>query len=471
MSRPQARGRKTQARVLRTEARALLRERWATLPPSAQTVTQLAGVAGVACGATHGVLERCNFACTSCYLTEIANRVPPLPYAEVCAQLDQLRAALGPGAKTQITAGEVTLLPLEELGRIVAYAVDIGLDPMVMSNGERFLHEPDYLLRLVRDYGLGKVCIHVDITQRGRPGLTAQTRERDLHPLRDRFADLIRRVRRESRKPLHASHTVTVTPANLADIGDVVDWVLRNADAFRMLSFQPIAEVGRTQDRRDEDVSAEALWERICAPVGRRLHRHAMHFGHPECNTTVPIVVVATGAERQVFDVVRGGASGDAKTFGRALRTLGCAMDLDLPLWRNALPVAGALVRDPVLCGRLVAYGVRRLVSDRTTWTRSLFSALRGRPPRVRPVLLVVHRFMTAAELATPLGQERLQACVFKVPVDGELVSMCELNASGLRRSLNQRALGQAQGRQISGRQISGRQIPGRQISGRATAG
>ena len=35
------------------------------------------------------------------------------------------------------------------------------------------------------------------------------------------------------------------------------------------------------------------------------------------------------------------------------------------------------------------------------------------------------------------MGRERLDACAFKVPVDGRMVSMCEMNATGLRRQLN----------------------------------
>jgi uncharacterized radical SAM superfamily Fe-S cluster-containing enzyme len=52
---------------------------------------------------------------------------------------------------------------------------------------------------------------------------------------------------------------------------------------------------------------------------------------------------------------------------------------------------------------------------------------------RVTPLVLVSHHFMSRAELETPLGQERLAHCVFHVPVDGELVSMCEVNALGVR--------------------------------------
>jgi len=45
---------------------------------------------------------------------------------------------------------------------------------------------------------------------------------------------------------------------------------------------------------------------------------------------------------------------------------------------------------------------------------------------------------MSPDELDTPLGQERLQACVFKLPVDGRMVSMCEMNAKH-RIAINKR--------------------------------
>ena len=81
----------------------------------------------MACGATHGIMEKCNFACTS----DVANYTRPLPFHEVKEQLEVMRAYLGDGGKCQITSGEVTLLDKHELGRIVAYATSLGLDPMV----------------------------------------------------------------------------------------------------------------------------------------------------------------------------------------------------------------------------------------------------------------------------------------------------------------------------------------------------
>jgi hypothetical protein len=56
----------------------------------------------------------------------------------------------------------------------------------------------------------------------------------------------------------------------------------------------------------------------------------------------------------------------------------------------------------------------------------------RGRA-RIEYLNIVSHHFMGRTELATATGRERLALCVFKAPVGDRLVSMCELNALGLR--------------------------------------
>ncbi|QDU65734.1 radical SAM protein [Engelhardtia mirabilis] len=426
-----------------TELRRLLAEKWRQLPEAARTPQQLAGRGGVGCGATHGVQERCDLACTSCYLTDIANRTPPLPFAEVDAQLAALRAHLGPGGKVQLTAGEVTLLPLAELGRIVERAIELELDPMLMTNGRRLLREPDYFEALVRDHGLRKVSFHVDLTQRGRPEVARAAGERDLDPLRLECAELIRSVRRRTGAALHGAMTVTVTPRNLDQVPDVVEFARRNADAFRIVSFQPAAEVGRTEDARALDHGApsmDELWERVCAPYGRLLERHALHFGHPECNVTVPVVSVTAGDEAFGFEVVRAGSVRDARGFAAMLQALADHADSPRPDRFRAGWLALRLLARPSLGLATLGMMARRAVQERRALGRILSSLVRGRRVRVQPQLFVIHRFMDADELATPLGRERLEACVFRVAVDGELVSMCELNASGLREELNRRA-------------------------------
>ena len=52
---------------------------------------------------------------------------------------------------------------------------------------------------------------------------------------------------------------------------------------------------------------------------------------------------------------------------------------------------------------------------------------------KVQPLVIVSHHFMSSDELRSDEGQRRLAQCVFHVPVNGELVSMCEVNALGVR--------------------------------------
>ncbi len=413
--------------------------RWQQLPAALKVPQQAMGRRLVACGATHGLMERCNFACTSCYLTEVANTVPPLPFAKVKQQLDALRRALGPAGKTQITSGEVTLLPRQELGRIIAYARDIGLIPMVMTHGERFLEERDYLIDLVRNYGLTNVGIHIDTTQRGRKGLAAAPDEAGLHPTRDRFADLLREVRSTTGRTLHAAHTVTVTRDNIHDISSVVRWVLGNADAFRILSLQPSAQVGRTIDEAPEGITLGEVWEQVCDGIAIPLERDAIRFGHRECTIICPMIVVTFAGRRQIVESVRRGNAWDKRVAGRIMEVFGGIVIDDTSPLERLVRIASLLLRNPQFAIEAPIYALYRLWGLRR-WLLSACANLRTL--RLSAFAIVVHKFMSEDEIDTPLGRERLQACAFKVPVDGEMVSMCEVNATDLRRSLNDEARG-----------------------------
>jgi len=419
------------------ERRELCRRRWESLPDKLRTPQQAAGRAHVACGATHGVLERCNFACSACYLTAIANRTPKLPFIHVREQLDVLRRRLGPMGKVQITSGEVTLLEPDELGRIVAYARQIGLDPMVMTNGQRFTDQPDYLRTLVRDHGLRKVAIHVDVTQRGRRGYQGGASESSLRPVRDQFAALIRETRRESGRRLDAAHTVTVTENNIEEIPEILGWTLENHDAFRMVSFQPVAEIGRTRDQRGLGVSLETVWSKVCETIGRPLNRHALHFGHPACNIVCPLFVVSFGKRYEIVECVPEGDRRGLALLSHLLEAVGGLDPLGTNLGRGITRLTSILARNPGLLASAGIYGLTRAWRQRRLLGSIVKSLALLRRVRVRPWILVVHGFMNREELSTPLGRERLDACVFRVPVGERLVSMCELNATDLRLQLN----------------------------------
>ena len=412
---------------LNKERLSALRERWRDFPARARTSHQAIGRYVVGCGATHGIHERCNFGCTACYLGVNANRQQPKPFAEVKRQLDQLRAFLGPGGNVQITSGEVTLLPRAELARIVKYARDLELSPMVMTHGDVLLANPDYLDFLVKEGGLLKVSIHVDITQRGRVGFARPESERQLNQVRDRMAELLRGNRRRTGTKLKAATTMTVNSANLNQLGDVVAWFLKNLDCFRILSLQPQAETGRT--RKPGAASTERVWQELEKAMGSRLNPHPFQFGHKQCTRFCLFLSLETPGRQILLEAVRPANAMDSRLVTRFMADFAGIVLNNRSTREIASTLAGMLVRKPWWLFRLAGYALRRGWQERHHLPRVLWALCRFKL-RLRPGALVIHSFMDASEIATDLGRERLDACVFKLPVDGRMVAMCEMNAT-----------------------------------------
>ena len=420
------------------EKRALLAQRWAGLDPALRLPGQGLGQKATGCGATIGIQPRCDFACTGCYLGHEANHVPALPTAAVLRQLDELRRWLGPKSNVQITDGEVTLRPVEELTEILRYARSIGVIPMVMTHGDNLRRRPGLLERLMVEGGLTEISIHVDITQRGRDGYRLPKSELELMPLRDEFAAMVRAASRRTGRPLRAAMTLTVTRDNLPQIADVVRWLVRNRDAFSLVSFQPLAQVGRTR-KKEQGVTADALWRevsRATADFGLALDGTGpMHFGHTECTRFVPLLVLERpGEEPRLFrafrdepedvDIMR-------EFFAHGLG--GVAFRDDRPMEKAARFLGMVRTAPGFLLGR-----ARRWADDRCqreaglSLRRLCFESLRGRL-HLDGLTLTSHHFMSPEETRTPVGRERLAACVFRLPYRGEMVPMCRMNAEGVR--------------------------------------
>ena len=424
------------------EKRALLAERWAGLDPALRLPGQGLGQKATGCGATAGIQPRCDFACTGCYLGREANQIPALPVEAVLRQLDELRRWLGPKSNVQITDGEVTLRPVEELTQILRYARSIGVIPMVMTHGDTFRRRPGLLERLMAEGGLTEMSIHVDITQRGRDGYKAPQSELELMPLREEFAALIRGARRRTGLPMRVASTITVTRANLSQMGDVVRWTVHNRDAISMISFQPLAQVGRTR-RAERGVTPAELWQEVgrvtAAEFGLPLDETGpLYFGHPACSVALPLIAIQRRGEgpRLLRTVdnrpedlalmqeymargVGGAAFRDDRPLERTARMLGMLRKLPLPLLARILRWTDARLRDEM------GLPLSRLLAE---W-------LQGRL-RMEGFTLASHHFMSPEELHSPLGQERLAACVFRLPYQGRMVSMCEMNAGGVRERL-----------------------------------
>ena len=432
-------------RPVRDEARALLASNWARLAEPMRVPRQMFGRQGNGCGATIGAMPRCDFACRGCYLNDGANRVPAEPVEAITAQLDALRPLLGHAGNVQITDGEVTLRPVEELVAILRHARSIGLIPMLMTHGDTFRRRPGLLERLMVEGGLEEVSIHVDTTQRGRLGdaYRRATREEELEPLRDEFAAMVREARRSTGRPLRPATTMTVTADNLDGVPGVVRWLARNADAFRMISFQPIAQVGRTEAGLGGGVSVEALWAKVgeglaaagTPDAGALLGRSAVWFGHAACNRMVNGVVATRRDGTSRYLPLRDDADATDRRVvdGFLARFGGISFRLDGAAERRARMLGVALAAPAFVFGSAAAWSRRwlRQLGDGAAWRGA--RRLAAGDVRVDPLTLVSHHFMSREELETPAGRERLDHCVFLVPVDGEMVSMCEVNATGVR--------------------------------------
>lgn len=403
------------------EARRGLSAAWAMLPDALRTPTQFLGRQYVGCGATIGAMPRCDFTCTGCYLGADANQMRPRPVEEIEAQMRALRAWLGPAGNLQLTDGEVTLRRPDQLVRLISYARGIGLVPMLMTHGETFRRTPGLLERLMVEGGLSEVSFHVDTTMRGRrDGYAAATTESQLDGLRAEFAAMIRRARRRTGRRLEAASTVTVTRHNLDGVAGVVRWFLANADAFKMVSFQPLAGVGRTAPDL-EGVTPDELWEQIAAGAGDpALRRGEGHLGHPACSRFVQGLAVGRTGARRLVPLYRGDDARDVAFVDELLeRVGGTSFRLDRPVdalrraWHVLRPHGGFLLR------RGLPFAARLLRRAGTV--------------RADYFCVVSHHFMSAAETATALGRERLQACAFRVPINGVLQPMCAVNAGGMR--------------------------------------
>lgn len=440
--RPRARLRDIVREPVGAEARRLLAANWLALAPELRVPQQMFGRQGNGCGATIGAMPRCDFACRGCYLNADANHVPAAPLEAVKAQMRQLRPVLGHAGNLQLTDGEVTLRPVEELVELLRYAQSLDLIPMLMTHGDSFRRRPGLLERLMREGGLTEVSIHVDTTQRGRQGerWRRATTEAELNDLRAEFATMIRAAERSTGLPLRAATTMTVTRDNLGGVADVVRWLAHHADAFRMISFQPIAQVGRTEGGLGGGVDVEAVWDEVARGLGvaggaARMAELGVWFGHRACNRMVNGVVVRGPGQHVGFHAVRDATDPtDVRVVdGFLARFGGVSFRLDDARARLARMAGIALAAPAFVFGNLLPYAAHwlRRVGAGSAW-RGAWHLLRGRAATT-PLVLVSHHFMSRAELETPLGQERLAHCVFHVPVDGELVSMCEVNALGIR--------------------------------------
>lgn len=428
-------------RPVHPETRAALARRWAALPAAVRTSAQTIGRHAVGCEGTHGVFPRCNLTCTPCYHSADANKVRvdgAHTVARITAQMGLARAVRGPRAHAQLIGGEVTLLDPDDHAAALGVMRAHGREPMSFTHGDvddaylrALVLGPDGRRRLDRVSFAG----HFDSTMRGRRGAVRPRTEAELHPFRRRFLAQLRTLRRAHGVRVFAAHNMTVTPANLDQVAEVVAEVSRMG--YGLMSFQPAAHVGDERRWREDyrPVDIDAVWAELEAGMGQRLDHDAVLFGDPRCNRTalglrlgrawLPWADVARPAERVARDAFYAHFGG--MSFGGTRPAL------------LAGKILRVLLRHPGDVA--VALGWAGSAARRVLRTPGWFRALRRR--EVASLTFEVHSFMDAADVApawaeTVAGrtstdpgvratQERLAACTYSMahPETGELVPAC----------------------------------------------
>ncbi|MGE5275576.1 MAG: radical SAM protein [Acidobacteriota bacterium] len=394
----------------------LLRAAWERLDPALRRPNQVLGRRStIGCVALE-ITQRCNLDCTLCYLSESAESVKDLPMDVLFHRIDRIRETYGPGVGVQVTGGDPTLRPREELVSVVRRISERGLRPSLMTNGIRASRE---LLAELAAAGLFDVAFHVDTTQRFKKYAS----EKALNTIRREYIERVRGL------GLAVIFNTTIHAGNLAEVPMLARFFLANSEVVGMASFQVQAATGRGEWReKAPHVTADAIAEGIRQGVGLpRLSWDTALVGHPACNRGV---MLATAGDRAV-DVLT-----SRRLYERFLQEF-----RHVPFDRRDVPAAarrviGAALRNPYWLLRGTVFLAKKV------WALRM-PLLRRRP--VGKITFFVHNFMDAAAL----DEERIRNCSFMVMTEDGPVSMCAHNARRDDYILKPAAVGPASGRRF----------------------
>ena len=359
----------------------------------------------IACVALE-ITQRCNLDCTLCYLSEHSEATSDIPLAEVFRRIDAIRRYYGSGIDVQVTGGDPTLRPRDDLLAIVQRLADQGQHPTLMTNGIRARLS---LLQDLKHAGLVDVVFHVDTTQERRQSDGAfYPSEASLQGVRERY------IRRGREAGLNVMFNTTVHAGNVHEVSTLAKFFASRADQVRTASFQLHADTGRGVQRgRSADITMARVWSLIEAGFGAELNHDASIAGHPAC-TRYGLGLLLNG---HVVDLL------DQPSLVQALQrqTATVRFDRTRP-WRTLLRLLPSAVWPPSHLPRLAGFALRK--AWRAAWTMDRSPPIAPRT-RIGTISFVIHDFMHACALEA----DRIDACVFKVQTGDGPLSMCVHNA------------------------------------------
>lgn len=342
------------------------------------------------------VTQRCNLDCTICYLSEASETLKDIPLDEVYRRIEQIYQHYGPGTDIQITGGEPTLRKQQDLVAIVQRIRSRGMNCSLFTNGIRASRA---LLGKLSRAGLMDVAFHVDLTQQ-RKGFAS---EKALNAIRLEYIERVRGMR------LNVFFNTTVFAGNIDEIPMLARFFVEHADVVNFCSFQLQADTGRGVQRdRPQQMTPEALADRISAGAGCALNFNDGYAGHRSCNRYA-LTLVAGGRAHDLLD--QPGLIAELLD-----RTEQIRLDRKHRL-RTTLRMIVAILRQPALAGRVGAHAARKALKITGDIMRS-----GGRAHRLA---FFIHNFMDACHLE----HDRIGACSFMVATPDGPMSMCLHNA------------------------------------------
>jgi hypothetical protein len=128
---------------------------------------------------------------------------------------------------------------------------------------------------------------HFDTTMVGRRGAKRPAAEHELDEHRRRFYEMFQRLEREYGITHYLAHNMTVTPANVDQIPDVIRACRHQG--WRLFAHQPAAFVGNPKRWAEDyrELTNQRVWERIEEGAGTRLPYRAIQVGDERCNRDV----------------------------------------------------------------------------------------------------------------------------------------------------------------------------------------
>jgi hypothetical protein len=167
------------------------------------------------------VTDECNLNCPGCYRHKIEGH---RSLEEIKDEV-LLCQALTHCDRIGIAGGEPLLYP--HLVEVVEFISKHGMKPMLLTNGERLTWDT---ARELKKAGLAKFHFHVDSGMK-RPGWMGKN-EAELNVLRQTYADLVWEL-----GGVQCGYNVTVFPATLCYLPDIVDWCQRNIHKVQHISL------------------------------------------------------------------------------------------------------------------------------------------------------------------------------------------------------------------------------------------